>query len=188
MTFEGAANMGCVMLASMSSRRTPGPIRRGANFYVRYRTPALSPISRGVWVPAQGRDDENNFQNSVFKQPRSSLRAKRSNPWSGKVRMDCVVATLLAMTTNTVLRSRSAERSKFHIISRPLKSEGAGKTGCPLHPRPVCIGRKHTVVTTGTPETSGLPCAMVLTVSFVISPVTGLCCHRHRAKLASRAT
>src|ERR1700736_3218427 len=28
---------------------------------------------------------------------------------------------------------------------------------------------------TGTP---GLPCAMVLTVSFVLSPVTGLCCHR----------
>ena len=31
---------------------------------------------------------------------------------------------------------------------------------------------------TGTP---GLPCAMVLTVSFVLSPVTGLVCHRHLA-------
>src|SRR6202035_2255893 len=28
---------------------------------------------------------------------------------------------------------------------------------------------------------SGLPCAMVLTVSFVLSPVTGLFCHRHFA-------
>src|SRR6202163_2202427 len=31
---------------------------------------------------------------------------------------------------------------------------------------------------TGTP---GLPCAMGLTVSFVLSPVTGLVCHRHLA-------
>jgi len=30
---------------------------------------------------------------------------------------------------------------------------------------------------TGTP---GIPCAMVLTVSFVLSPVIGLSCHRHR--------
>src|SRR5437016_10037449 len=34
------------------------------------------------------------------------------------------------------------------------------------HPRPVCIGRKHTVVTTGGAGSSGLPCAMVLTASF----------------------
>ena len=31
----------------------------------------------------------------------------------------------------------------------PLDAEGAGKAGCPSHPWPVCIGRKHTVVTTG---------------------------------------
>jgi hypothetical protein len=38
---------------------------------------------------------------------------------------------------------------------------------------------KHTsIVTTGSPEIPGLPCAMVLTVSFVLSPVTGLFCHR----------
>src|SRR5580692_3555158 len=39
--------------------------------------------------------------------------------------------------------------------------------------------QKHTsIVTTGSPETSGLPCAMVLTAYFVLSPVTGLSCHR----------
>jgi hypothetical protein len=38
---------------------------------------------------------------------------------------------------------------------------------------------KHTsIVTTGSPETSDLPCAMVLTAYFVLSPVTGLSCHR----------
>src|SRR4051795_1166602 len=38
----------------------------------------------------------------------------------------------------------------------------------------------HEVVTTGSPEQPGIPRAMVLTVSFVISPVIGLSCHRHR--------
>jgi hypothetical protein len=48
---------------------------------------------------------------------------------------------------------------------------------------------KHTsVVTTVTPETPGIPRAMVLTVSFVLSPVTGLSCHRHLAGMASRQT
>jgi hypothetical protein len=44
-----------------------------------------------------------------------------------------------------------------------------------------CESKKHTsVVTTGTPKHSGIPRAMVLTVSFVLSPVTGLFCHRHQ--------
>jgi hypothetical protein len=44
--------------------------------------------------------------------------------------------------------------------------------------------KKHTsVVTTGSPEKPGLPCAMVLTVSFVLSLVTGLVCH-HRKRNA----
>jgi hypothetical protein len=30
---------------------------------------------------------------------------------------------------------------------------------------------------------SGIPCAMVLTVSFVLSPATGLSCHRHPRKM-----
>ena len=38
----------------------------------------------------------------------------------------------------------------------PPKTEGAGKAGCPEHPQPVCIGSKHTVVTTSTPEITRL--------------------------------
>jgi len=51
--------------------------------------------------------------------------------------------------------------------------------------------KKHTsVVTTGTPDRPGIPCAMVLTVSFALSSVTGLSCHRrsqdhHLESLAS---
>ena len=42
-----------------------------------------------------------------------------------------------------------------------------------------CELKKHTsIVTTVTPELPGIPYAMVLTVSFGLSPVTGLVCHR----------
>src|SRR3954469_16536573 len=44
-----------------------------------------------------------------------------------------------------------------------------------------CKIKKHTsIVTTVTPKTPGIPRAMVLTVSFVISPVIGLSCHRRQ--------
>jgi len=45
--------------------------------------------------------------------------------------------------------------------------------------------KKHTsIVTTVTPESPGIPYAMVLTVSFALSRVTGLVCHpRRRSRL-----
>src|SRR5438477_9966966 len=49
-----------------------------------------------------------------------------------------------------------------------------------------CKNKKHTsIVTTVTPETPGIPRTMVLTVSFVLFPVTGLCCHRRLADLSA---
>src|SRR3954453_22478867 len=41
--------------------------------------------------------------------------------------------------------------------------------------------KAYELVTTGRPENPAFPHAMVLTVSFVISPVIGLCCHRRFA-------
>jgi hypothetical protein len=49
-----------------------------------------------------------------------------------------------------------------------------------MHPQPVCKGRKHTVVTTGSPVSSGIPCTMVLTAYSALSPATNSSCHRHR--------
>jgi hypothetical protein len=41
--------------------------------------------------------------------------------------------------------------------------------------------KKHTsVVTTGPPPSTGIPYAMVLTISFVLFPVIGLSCHRRK--------
>jgi hypothetical protein len=63
----------------------------------------------------------------------------------------------------------------------PQRTEGAGKAGRPMRPQPrMQKWKAYEQVTTGSPDRSGLPCAMVLTVSFVISPVTGLSCHRRQ--------
>jgi len=42
------------------------------------------------------------------------------------------------------------------------------------------VAKSARVATTVTPESPGIPRAMVLTVSFVLSPAIGLFCHRHR--------
>src|SRR5213076_1333297 len=60
-----------------------------------------------------------------------------------------------------------------------------GNAGRSMRPQPRMQNKKHTsIVTTVTPETPGIPRAMVLTVSFVLFPVTGLSCHRHFALAA----
>jgi hypothetical protein len=40
--------------------------------------------------------------------------------------------------------------------------------------------KAYELVTTGSPKHSGIPCAMVLAAYSALSPVIGLCCHRHR--------
>src|SRR3984893_10792890 len=69
-------------------------------------------------------------------------------------------------------------RPSCAFISRPI--EGVGNAGCPLHPR----SRVHLVVvertrvTTSTPESPDVPARNGFTTYFVLSPVTGLFCHR----------
>jgi hypothetical protein len=68
---------------------------------------------------------------------------------------------------------------------RPGKSEGVGNAGCPLHPWPRVQKVESTrVLTADTPVHPAFPHAMVLTVSFALSPVTGLDCHRRRRNKA----
>jgi hypothetical protein len=43
-----------------------------------------------------------------------------------------------------------------------------------------CKKKARKQVTTGSPKRSGIPCTMVLTVSFVVSLVIGLSCHHRR--------
>ena len=91
------------------------------------------------------------------------------------------ISDLIFQTATTICVCHLAARcARVMQEIRPRKSEGAGNAGCPMHPQPVCIGSKHTVVTTGTPESPGIPCAMVLTAYTVLSPATNSSCHRRR--------
>ena len=66
-------------------------------------------------------------------------------------------------------------KSPEFCIDPLAQSEGAGNAGRSMRPQPRVQDRKtHELVTTVTPETPGIPRAMVLTVSFVLSLVTGL--------------
>ena len=77
-------------------------------------------------------------------------------------RMDCFAS--LAMTVDTVSPSRDVIRPRFASSFVAQKSEGAGKTGCTLHPRsrvPNAQTKMHTSIQVQRKH-SGLPCAMAL--------------------------
>jgi hypothetical protein len=61
--------------------------------------------------------------------------------------------------------------------SRKMRAQGMPGARCTRSP--CAVGRKHTVVTTGSPESPGIPCAMVLTAYCALFPATNSFCHRH---------
>jgi hypothetical protein len=83
--------------------------------------------------------------------------------------------------------SRGAARPS---CARNLSLETRGRRECRVPVAPAASRakiKKHTsVVTTGSPVSPSIPCAMVLTVSFVLSPVTGLSCHRRLADTSAK--
>src|SRR6266849_2031113 len=91
--------------------------------------------------------------------------------------MDCFAS--LAMTRNPDVRSPSRRNASEALINLPPK-EGVGNAGCPWHPQPrvrLALVKKHTSKRVPRNHPT-FPHAMVLTVSFALSPVTGLFCHR----------
>jgi hypothetical protein len=86
-------------------------------------------------------------------------------------------------------RSRGLIYPSFCQIIGPRKREGAGNAGCFPHPQlRVQRMKARRSIHHRYAEQSGIPCAMVLTISFVISPVIGLSCHRHLVRCASIVT
>jgi hypothetical protein len=76
--------------------------------------------------------------------------------------------------------SRHGSPESCKILS-PKENGGRRKCRALDAPAASYAAKKSTrVVTTGPPKTSGISCAMVLTVSFVLSAVIGLSCHRSR--------
>jgi hypothetical protein len=132
--------------------------------------------------------------NSIFKQPRetlfrSSLRAKRSNPFPpSKERMDCFVASLLAMTARHIFAFSRRNPPEFcQQTSRP-HIRGRRECRAPGAPAAACarVGVEGTRVSQVTPKHPAFP-AQWFTAYFALSPVIGLFCHRrsasHPAKL-----
>src|SRR5438874_11883853 len=77
--------------------------------------------------------------------------------------------------------SAISRRENARVVQDSLAQERAqGMPGARCTRSLACKNKiAHEVVTTGSPEQPGIPRAMVLTVSFVLFPVTGLVCHRH---------
>src|SRR5882757_8108005 len=87
--------------------------------------------------------------------------------------------------SNTTTRSRGAMRPKFCISLSLLENEGAGKTGCALHPRSrvQCASRNaHTSIQVQR-RTPGLPCAMALRL-IRVRPGDRLSCHHRQQRLS----
>ena len=142
-----------------------------------HRRPRTSPRHYRPWVGAN---------------PSTSLRAKRSNPALAprKRKLDCFVALLLAMTWrgrresnlahHLQTESRDLAARCTRVLPATLKDQRAqGMPGARCARSLAC--RKNTRVShhghTGTTRHSR---AKGLTVSFVLSPVTGLSCNRHQ--------
>jgi hypothetical protein len=97
------------------------------------------------------------------------------NDGSNDVTPDSILKTAAA----TASRSRRGLRASFAGNVLPSESEGAGNAGRPPRPQPRVQNKKaHERSHHGHTGSPGIPCAMVLTVSFALSPVTGLVCHR----------
>ena len=93
--------------------------------------------------------------------------------------MDCFASLAMTARYDSAFSPRNAP--EFCSKVPPSEDQRAqGKPGARCT-RSLAWCVKNTRVShhrfTGTP---GLPCAMVLTAYFALSPVTGLCCHRHR--------
>src|SRR3954449_3285667 len=90
-------------------------------------------------------------------------------------------------TTRECLHSRGANAPEVCENFPPFPREGRGECRVPTHPQPRMQSKKaYELVTTGKPEYPAFPHATVLTVSFVISPVIGLDCHRRFARLSAK--
>ena len=82
--------------------------------------------------------------------------------------------------SETPSHSRGALRPKFCSSFRPRKEEGAGKTGCALHPRSRVqnCAKKTAHEHTGSAETLRPSLRNGLTAYAALSPATNSSCHR----------
>ena len=86
----------------------------------------------------------------------------------------------LASPTHVLAFSRhDSARACKNVV--PPNRRGRRECRVKASPAAPVHNKKHGEGTTGSAESSGIPCAMVLTVSFALSLGTGLCCPHRRA-------
>src|SRR5258708_13433212 len=92
------------------------------------------------------------------------------------------------MTTEAKRESSFSRHACVRVMlsNRPRKTEGAGNAGRWPHPWPACKKSSTLRLPQVQPRHPGIPRAMVLTVSFVLFPVTVLFSHRHLANKSAR--
>jgi hypothetical protein len=103
--------------------------------------------------------------------PSAQLRTRRVTT------RECV-----ARSSNTPSRSRDMNCPSFASSFAPLRTEGAGKTGCALHPRSrvrFAQTKMHTSIQVQR-RASGLPCAMVLRRTSCSSRCANSFSHRYQ--------
>src|SRR5882762_8000621 len=90
--------------------------------------------------------------------------------------MDCFASLAMTAKRTFATSPRNAPEPLMNLSPK----EGVGNAGCPLHPQPrvrFALVKMHTSKRVHRNHPT-FPHAMVLTVSFELSSVTGLFCHR----------
>ncbi len=106
-----------------------------------------------------------------------------------KERMDCFVASAPRNDVDIVLHAISFSRREapeLCQIFRPRRAWGMPGARCTRGLVCTCSGRTHTSNNEYTGIARHSRTRVVLTVSFALSPVTGLFCHRHRRSCLHR--
>jgi hypothetical protein len=125
-------------------------------------TTAVGSLSRKGGGNARSRVRRIEFQIAKARRNlKPSLRAKRSNPCSSKGRVDCFVASLLAMTSlqfQTQVRIPAARCARVVPDRSAPKKRAWGMPGAQCTRSLAWEKNNHTsVVTTGPPEQPGIP-------------------------------
>ncbi len=115
--------------------------------------------------------------NAVVMGPGSRLRQEASPRRASPGRRGVISDSNFKQHEDVSSHSRGALRPSFAFVSPSSITEGAGKAGCWLHPWVPC-NKKHGGRTTGSTGAFRLSLRDGFTAYFVLSPVTGLSCHR----------
>ena len=149
----------------------------------------LNNIHLWLWVPAFAGTTWRGFRRHWFLiQISNSLSVIASEAKQSRAEhatLDCFAS--LAMTGNMHPHSRGTGCPS--CWKRTALEIRRGRRECRMRvaPEAACAAKSTRVSNQGYTASAGIPCTMVLTVSFVLSPVTGLFCHRRFAdRRASR--